>query len=60
MIKRREFLRKAVALLSLISSGCIEKEDNAGLIEERKICNIEARSLTTISKVFVIKTNSHG
>jgi uncharacterized protein (DUF362 family) len=58
MIKRREFLKKAVALLTLILSGCIEKGDTSGLIEERNIPNREAKPLTSRSKVFVIKTNS--
>jgi uncharacterized protein (DUF362 family) len=59
MIKRREFLKKAVALLTLILSGCIEKGGKAGLIEARNISNREAKPLTIKSKVYVIKTNSH-
>jgi len=58
MIKRREFLKKAVALLTLIFSGCIEKGDKAGIIEERNISNTGAKPLATKSKVYVIKTNS--
>lgn len=58
MIKRREFLKKAVALLTLIISGCIEKGDKASLIEERNISNREAKPLATKSKVYVIKTYS--
>jgi uncharacterized protein (DUF362 family) len=58
VIKRREFLKKAVALFTLVLSGCIEKEDKAGLIEERNISNREAKPLATKSKVYVIKTNS--
>jgi uncharacterized protein (DUF362 family) len=58
MIKRREFLKRAIALLTLIFSGCIEKGGNAGLIEERNISNREAKPLTIKSKVYVIKTNS--
>ena len=58
MIKRREFIKKAVALLTLVFSGCIEKEDKSGLIEERNIPIREAKPLTSRSKVYVIKTNS--
>jgi len=58
MIKRREFLKKGVALFTLVLSGCIEKGDKSGLIEERNISNREAKSLAIKSKVYVIKTNS--
>jgi|GEM_PF-2380727 len=58
MIKRREFLEKAGALLTLIFSGCIEKGEKAGLIEERNISIREAKPMTIKSKVYVIKTNS--
>jgi len=58
MIKRREFLKKAVALITLIISGCIEKGDKSGIIEEINISNREAKPLATKSKVYVIKTNS--
>jgi len=57
MIKRREFLKKTVALITLIFSGCIEKGAKGGLIEERNISNREAKPLATKSKVYVIKTN---
>jgi uncharacterized protein (DUF362 family) len=58
MIKRREFLKKAVALLTIIFLGCIGKEEKAGLIEERNSPYREAKPLTIKSKVYVIKTNS--
>src|SRR5659263_713169 len=58
MIKRREFLKKAAALFTLISSGCIEERDKAGIIEEINISDREVKPLTIKSKVYVIKTNS--
>lgn len=58
MIKRREFLKRVIALLTLIFSGCIEKAEKSGMIKEGNISHGEAKPLTIKSNVYVIKTNS--
>lgn len=60
MIKRREFLRRLTALLTIIFSGCLG--DKAGTIEEKNISITEGTPMRKrmMSEVYLVKTNDRG
>jgi uncharacterized protein (DUF362 family) len=62
MIKRREFLRRLTALLTIIFSGCLGERDRARTIEEKNISITEGKPMKKVikSEVYVVKTNDRG
>lgn len=62
MIKRREFLRRLTALLTIIFSGCLGERDKAVTIEEKNISITEGTPMKKgiRSEVYLVKTNDRG
>lgn len=62
MIRRREFLRRMTALFVIFFSGCLNKGDNVGIIEDKNISIQEGTPLkkSSASKVYVLKTNDRS